>query len=133
MASMTSVAEPIGVISGERFLIGRFVLEPGERRLLDNGTLVALEPRAFDLLVALVERAGQLVGKDELRERIWPGRVVEEGNLHVQISALRKALGAGSIANTVGHGYRFVDAVTRVDAAAAPPPANRYNLPNPIA
>ena len=59
------------------------------------------------MLLALVERAGQLVTKDELLAQVWPGVVVEENNVQVQVSALRKILGAGAIATTAGRGYRF--------------------------
>jgi DNA-binding winged helix-turn-helix (wHTH) protein len=76
-----------------RFRFGGFELQPGEHRLLAHGQLTAVGPRAFDLLVALVERAGKLVSKDELLERVWPKLVVEENNLQVQVSAPRRNLG----------------------------------------
>lgn len=89
------------------YRFGRFVLQPARQRLLADGEAVALGPRAFDLLVALVERAGQLVAKDELLDLVWPGLVVEENNLQVQISTLRKILGPNAITTAVGRGYRF--------------------------
>jgi DNA-binding winged helix-turn-helix (wHTH) protein len=113
------------------FRFGRFVLQPGERRLLDDGIPVALEPRTLDLLIALVERAGRLVTKDELLERIWPGKIVEEANLHVHVSSLRKVLDGGAIATVTGHGYRFTESVLHVDVATFPPIAHPHNLPHP--
>jgi len=92
-------------ISSYRF--GDFELQPGERRLLAHGESVALGPRAFDLLVALVERAGHLVTKETLLERVWPKLIVEENNLQVQISALRKILGQEAITTIPGRGYQF--------------------------
>lgn len=97
---------------------GRFDLQPGERRLLADGQPVVLGARAFDLLVALVERAGQLVGKNELITRVWPGLVVEENNLQVQISTLRKVLGQSALSTIPGRGYRFELPVKRADAVA---------------
>ena len=86
---------------------GRFQLQPAAQRLLVDGKAATLGPRAFDLLVALVERAGQLVSKAELLDRVWPGLVVEENNLQVQVSALRKILGPDAITTIPGRGYRF--------------------------
>src|SRR6267143_1298370 len=74
------------------YRFGTFELQPNERRLLAGGEPVVLGPRAFDLLVALVERPGQLVTKEELLDCVWPNLVVEENNLQVQVSALRKIL-----------------------------------------
>jgi len=85
----------------------RFTLRVTERQLLADGGEIPLGARAFDVLVVLVERAGKLVTKDELFERAWPGVVVEENNLQVQIGTLRKALGAKAIATIPGRGYRF--------------------------
>ena len=94
-----------------------------ERRLLARGEPVALGARAFDLLLVLIEQRDRVVGKDELLARVWPGVVVEENNLTVQISTLRKALGGGAITTVAGRGYRFTlplldDAVASASAAA---------------
>ena len=119
--------------SSEYFRFGRFLLQPGERQLLADGLVVPLEPRAFDLLVALVERAGRLATKEELFEGIWPGRVVEEGNLHVHVSTLRKKLGKDAIETIAGRGYRFTPPVDRIEADVARPAAHRHNLPQSLA
>jgi DNA-binding winged helix-turn-helix (wHTH) protein len=86
----------------ERYRFGPFELQPDNRRLLKDGETIALRPRAFDLLAALVDCAGHLVTKDELLDRVWPKTVVEEAALHVQVSALRKVLGADAIATVSG-------------------------------
>ena len=75
--------------------------------MLDGGKTIALGARAFDLLLTLIEHRDRLVGKDELMALVWPGTVVEESNLTVQISALRKLLGAKAISTVSGRGYRF--------------------------
>jgi len=87
---------------------------------------VALGSRALGVLALLVSRQGQLVTKDEIMAAVWPGTAVEEGNLTVQISALRRVLdqsrAQGSCIQTVsGRGYRFVAPITRGDAGAAAP------------
>ncbi len=74
---------------------------------MSDGKPVALGARGFDLLLALVARAGRLVTKNELLTLVWPGLVVEENNLQVQISALRKLLGPSALATIPGRGYRF--------------------------
>ena len=96
-------------------------------RLDDTGTAtpVSISSRASDLLSLLVERQGQLVSKDAILEAVWPGMVVEEGNLTVHISALRRILdenrAEGSCIQTVpGRGYRFIAPVTRVQHTAQP-------------
>lgn len=102
---------------------GRFELRRAARRLLCEGNDTALGARAFDLLQALVERRDRIVDKDELLDAAWPGLVVEESNLTVQISVLRKILGPHAIATVHGRGYRFtadVDDAARRDARAAP-------------
>jgi predicted ATPase/DNA-binding winged helix-turn-helix (wHTH) protein len=108
------------VLPGPDSRFGRFELRPGERRLLADGHPVALGARAFDLLVALVARAGQLVSKNELLTLVWPGLVVEENNLQVQVSALRKVLGQSAVATIPGRGYRFEPTLEQVAAAPAP-------------
>ncbi|TWO68242.1 tetratricopeptide repeat protein [Caenimonas sedimenti] len=101
-----------------------FTLRVHERQLLADGRPVSLGARAFDVLAALVARAGELVSKSELFDLVWPGLVVEENNLQVHISTLRKRLGAELIATIPGRGYRFTARVTpRGDLAAAPPAA----------
>ncbi|HEU5293761.1 MAG TPA: winged helix-turn-helix domain-containing protein, partial [Burkholderiaceae bacterium] len=92
----------------------RFELQPRERQLLVSGKPAALSARAFDVLVALAERAGHLVTKNDLMDIVWHGRVVEEGNLHVHISSLRKMLGVDVIATVPGRGYRFIARVEAV-------------------
>ena len=92
-------------------------IRPAERRLLSRGEPVALGARAFDLLLALIEQRDRVVGKDELLAKVWPGVVVEENNLTVQISALRKVLGVGAITTVAARGYRFT--LPLLDDAAA--------------
>ena len=94
-----------------RVRFGRFEVLPVERQLLIDGEPAALGARAFDVLLALIEPRGQLVTKSELLEAVWPGLVVEENNLTVQVSALRKLLGPQAIATIPGRGYRFAVSV----------------------
>ena len=90
---------------------GRAELHPAERQLLIDGVAVPLGARAFDVLSTLVAHHGRVVSKDELLAAAWPGLVVEENNLQVQISALRKLLGTGAIATIPGQGYQFTAAL----------------------
>ena len=122
------------------YLFSGFELRPGERALLRNGQQVPLRSRAFDLLVALVERAGFLVTKSELLDVVWPGLEVEENNLSVQLSYIRSALGETSrsdgrlIATVARHGYRFVAPVETLDSTASPSlgMGQRHNLPGEL-
>jgi len=98
-----------------RYSFDRFELRPLERCLLDDGKPVPVTPRAVDVLLVLIERAGEVVSKNELLERVWAGLVVEENNLHVQVSSLRKLLGPQAIATVPGFGYRFSLPVSRTD------------------
>lgn len=86
----------------------RFELQVHERQLLADGEPVALGGRALDILLALAQRAGHLVTKNELLDQVWPGLVVEEHNIAAQISSLRKVLGNALIATVPGRGYRFI-------------------------
>src|SRR5258706_12307999 len=115
--------------SPERYRFGPFELQPGKRRLQRDGVAISLRPRAFDLLVALVERAGHLVTKDELLDRVWPKMVVEEAALHVQVSALRKVLGSDAITTVSGRGYQFTLRVTKGDREANRASGAKHNLP----
>jgi TolB-like protein len=94
---------------------GPFLLQQNERRLTNDGTPVSIGGRAFDILTALAV-AGETVRKDVIMDQVWPGRAVEENNLQVHISALRKALGAEWIITVPNRGYRL-----RLEAKAADP------------
>ena len=105
----------------ETFHFDEFTLDVRERRLLRGTEAVRLPPKAYDVLVALVQQRGHLVTKDELLTRLWPGTFVEEGSLNVCVSALRKALGEDArrptyIETVARSGYRFIAAV-RCDPA----------------
>jgi Tol biopolymer transport system component/DNA-binding winged helix-turn-helix (wHTH) protein len=95
---------------------GSFRLDPTKRILQKEGEVVSLTPKAIETLLALVEANGQLLEKDVLIQRLWPDSFVEEGNLTVYISTLRKALGEnrGYILTEPGRGYRFVADVREV-------------------
>ena len=113
-------------VSALTFSFGRFRLSPRQQLLLQGDNPVPLGSRAFEILVALVERAGEVVDKDELIARVWSGLTVEESNLRAQINAVRRALaegGAGEnyIVTVPGRGYRFVAAVARSTSDAAQP------------
>jgi adenylate cyclase len=105
----------------ESATFGQFVIDLGKRRLYqidESGTPIpiALGSRAFSILALLVSHAGELVNKNDIMNTVWPGLAVEEANLTVQISALRRALGQqgpGYIQTIPGRGYRFVAEVTR--------------------
>ncbi|MDZ5461532.1 ATP-binding protein [Azohydromonas lata] len=125
---------------------GPFQLVPARRRLLLDGEPVRLSDRALDLLVALVEQRGEVVSKPQMLQRGWPGLVVEESNLRVQIAALRRALrdprdAPRFIMSVPGRGYAFVaDVAWTADegeaaqrgAAAAPSPAARAAPAQPL-
>jgi DNA-binding winged helix-turn-helix (wHTH) protein len=93
----------------DAFEFARFKLHPQRRELLADGVPVELGGRAFDVLLALLEANGKIIGKSELIARVWPGRVVEENNLLVQIAALRRALGPDRelLRTVAGQGYHF--------------------------
>src|SRR5215217_210209 len=96
-----------------RFSFDDFEVDSARRILLKNGQAVALKPKTFDLLVALVERRGAIISKNDLLETVWENQFVEEKNLTVHIAALRKALGERKdenrfIATIPGTGYKFV-------------------------
>src|SRR5258705_7543491 len=113
----------------EHCRFGPFELEPDKRRLLKDGATISLRPRGFDLLLTLVDHAGHLVTKDELLDQVWPKVVVEEAALHVQVSALRKVLGADAITTVSGRGYQFTLPVTKSDSQANRASRPKHNLP----
>ena len=111
--------------TGSFYEFGEFRLEPSEQLLTRHGRALPLPPKAFELLVLLVENGGRLLSKDQIMQAVWPGSVVEEANLTVTISMIRKALGdreSGSqhIETVPKKGYRFVSPVRGGDAATAP-------------
>jgi DNA-binding winged helix-turn-helix (wHTH) protein/Flp pilus assembly protein TadD len=103
----------------EGYEFGEFRLEPAERRLTRGGDSVALPPKTYDVLVALVRRAGELVTKRELLDAVWPDAFVEEGILAVHVSGLRKALSEDAIETVARAGYRFRTPVRRGNGGPA--------------
>ncbi len=101
----------------------RVEVRPAQRQLLVDGQPAALGARAFDLLLALIEHRDRVVSKNELLDLVWPGLVVEENNLQVQVSTLRKLLGPKAIATVPGRGYRWT--LVGEEAAAPAPVATR--------
>lgn len=112
----------------ERLVFGRMELRPAERLLLADGLPVSVGTRAFDVLVALAARRERVVDKEELFQIVWPGMVVEDNNLTVQISSLRKLLDAGTITTVTGRGYQFT-ARAQEPLLDRQPGLKRGNLP----
>ena len=112
------------------FRFGRFELRPASRQLLVDARPLALGARAFDVLQALIEHRERVVTKEELLDLAWPGLVVEEANLQVQVSALRKILGSDAIATIPRRGYRFTLGVT--DESPTPTATPKHNLPQQL-
>jgi predicted ATPase/DNA-binding winged helix-turn-helix (wHTH) protein len=128
-------------VDDETFVFGSYQLIPAQRLLLEEGKPRRLGSRALDILVTLVENAGETVRKDDLIARVWPDTVVDEGALRVHVAALRKALGDGRagkryIANNAGRGYTFVGPVTLAHPPSAPVAPDgataANNLPVPL-
>ncbi len=105
----------------EEYRFGEFEIDESRRLLSRNGEALVLNPKTFDLLVELIRHSGTVVTKDDLLARVWPDQIVEENNLSVHVSTLRKLLGNGNgngkqfIATVPGKGYSFVAAVERND------------------
>ena len=129
---------------------GEFEFQPAHRLLFLRGRPTTIGARALDVLTALVERRERVVSKSELLDIVWPGLAVEENNIQVQISALRRLLGPDVIATNPGRGYQFTAVLLeRPIQAAAPAPwlagrpddadhptrlapaARQHNLPEP--
>lgn len=106
----------MGTREGEavRYIFDEFVLSPSEQRLRRGGQVVRLGGRPIEILTALVERAGQIVSKEDLTKRAWPRKTVDASNLTVNSAAIRRALEGSRpekrfIATVSGQGYRFVE------------------------
>jgi predicted ATPase/DNA-binding winged helix-turn-helix (wHTH) protein len=125
---------------GRTVSFGPFRLDPEQQLLREGDTRVVLGSRAMEILIALVERAGELVSKEELIARVWPNTFVDETNLRVNVAGLRRALRDGQagnryIATDPGRGYRFVApiSVPQPGTAIAQPAAPRIdNLPGTL-
>jgi len=136
---MDPASEPTASVA-----FGRFRVLPHRRELLADGRPIKLGGRAFDVLMALIEARGAVVGKDALMARVWPDRLVEENSLQAQISALRAAFAAERelIRTVPGRGYQFTGEIQILpanpderDRAAAAEPKSALpptNLPEPI-
>jgi predicted ATPase/DNA-binding winged helix-turn-helix (wHTH) protein len=115
---------------------GPFCLWPAAHLLLEGDTPVHIGVRALDLLIVLVERAGEVVTKDELFARVWPGVIVDEGNLRTQVGLLRKILrdGEGSaryLMTVPGRGYRFVAPLSTKEPPKSIEPRDPLIQPTP--
>lgn len=112
--------EDARVVAPQRCLeFGAYRLDTAETLLFQGDTQIPLPPKALAVLLTLVESAGRLVKREELMERVWSGTAVEEGNLTVHISTLRKALGDGYIETIPRRGYRFTAEVRNASGPAA--------------
>lgn len=108
----------------DAFSFGPFQLHPAQRILRKNGKAVPLGSRAFDMLVAMVEQRGSVLGPEELMAVAWPGLAIDDSNVRVQIGNLRRTLrsedGESYIATVAGRGYCFVAPVTKMDPSETP-------------
>ena len=109
------------------YQFGTYRLDPADCTLSSSGDLIPLTPKAFDLLVLLIENRGRLIGKEMLMKRLWPDAFVDEANLANNISLLRKALGesANMIQTVPRRGYRFVGEVIE----EGPPASSVIQIP----
>src|SRR6478752_2810689 len=100
----------MGSMGNEEMAFGAFHLSVRHRTLSDPHGWISLKSRAFDVLLTLIESRARVVSKTELMRRVWGDLVVEENNLHVQVAAVRRALGESAryIQTIPGRGYRFV-------------------------
>ena len=105
------MTEDKALMPAQGYRFDRYELRPAERVLLVDGAPVKCGGRAFDMLVALLERNDRVVSKSELMDLVWPNLIVEENNLQAQIVALRKVMGPAAIATVPGRGYRLTLAV----------------------
>jgi TolB-like protein/Tfp pilus assembly protein PilF len=121
------------MVAIRQYEFDQYCLDKEARLLFRRGERMAVTPKAVDLLIALVEAEGKLIGKEELLGRVWPDTVVEEGSLTSHISLLRRALGEGSdgqpfIETIPKRGYRFVCPLKQIAGRIADAPAGRMML-----
>ena len=111
------------------YSFGPFRLLPHVRRLERDGAAVALTPKAFDLLLALVMHRERALSKDDIMSLVWPGSIVEESNLAQQVLLLRRALGTDDCIATIPRfGYRFAVTVVEEQSRGAPPAISPHCL-----
>ena len=105
----------------ETMAFGCYEVVPQRRELLAEGQPIKLGRRAFDMLMGLIEARGSVVSKDDLMARVWPGQIVEENNIEVQVSALRTAFGPSRhlIRTVFGRGYQFTGDIRPIAASPA--------------
>ena len=111
---------------------GPYRLDAAERLLMRDGDVVPLQPKVFDLLLALVERHGRLLEKDELMRVVWPDAIVEEANLANNISILRKTIsvnGCQFIETAPKRGYRFIADVRKIEDESEEPVTSAQAMP----
>jgi AraC family transcriptional regulator len=121
-----------GTVVHRKLRFDPFELSIGERALRRDGAILPLGDRAFDILIYLAERPGEVIAKHELMDHVWSDVTVEEGSLRVHVSAIRKVLGDGQlgnryIANIKGRGYSFVRTVVPLVGSAES--TNRTSIP----
>ena len=126
-------------MSDQRILFGSFELRPERAQLLRGGVRVGLGSRALAILALLAERAGEVVSVQEIADRVWPSIFVQDNNLRVHITAIRRALRTGAeddvaIVNVPGRGYRLRADVTIAAAGeeVAEAPMSREIRPLPL-
>src|SRR4029077_18494827 len=115
-----------GAVQNLVYTCGPWEVDLGRRELRSRGAPVALGNRAFEIVEVLARAGGQLVTKDDLMERIWPGAIVGDNTLHVHMAAVRKAFGSdrGMLQTSPGRGYRLVGTwVGRPGEMIGTPPA----------
>jgi len=100
-------------VDDETFIFGSFRLVPAQRVLLDDGKPLRLGSRALDILITLVEHAGETISKEQLIAQTWPDTVVDDGAMRVHVASLRKALGDGR----AGRRYVAVIRTTRISSS----------------
>src|SRR5688572_25189485 len=110
----------MAAVINNRFSFGEFELDADRRVLLKGGETVPLKSKTIDLLIALIDKRGEVVSKNSLLDAVWENQFVEENNLTVHVAALRKALGETKnenryIVTVPGKGYRFVAPITGID------------------
>ena len=111
-------------VTADDIRFAHFEISRSQRKLWRAGSLVPLGTRAFDILLALIDRRDRVVAASELLDIVWPDVVVEENNLRVHICALRKHVGASAIVTIPGRGYRF----TAPLYSGSPLPATRSKV-----